>query len=58
MLLVIVFMIITAVYVGYSVTQRAPDTAEGHSIPIESEILNQFESIQVFSKDNILRTTA
>ena len=58
MLLVIVFMIITAVYVGYSVTQRTPDTAEGHSIPIESEILNQFESIQVFSKDNILRITA
>lgn len=58
MLLVIAFMIITAVYVGYNVTQRAPDSSDGHSIPIELEALNQFETIQVFSKSNILAIPA
>lgn len=47
-------MVITAVYVGYNVTQRAPEEAEGHSIPIESEALNQYETIQLFSKSSIL----
>jgi hypothetical protein len=51
-------MIGTAVYVGYNVTQRAPEEAEGHSIPIELEALNQYETIQLFSKPNILAIPA
>ena len=51
-------MIGTAVYVGYNVTQRAPEEAEGHSFPIELEALNQYETIQLFSKPNILAIPA
>jgi len=53
MLLVIVFIVITAVFIGYNVTQREP-VAEEHSISIDLETLNQHEAIQLFSKPSIL----
>ncbi len=53
MLLVIVFIVITAVFIGYNVSQREP-VAEEHNITIELETLNQHESIQLFSKLSIL----
>jgi hypothetical protein len=52
-LLVIAFIIITAAFIGYNVTQREP-VAEEHSITIDLETLNQHESIQLFSKLSIL----
>jgi hypothetical protein len=52
-LLVIAFIIITAVFIGYSVTQREP-VAEEHGISIDLETLNQHEQIQLFSKPSIL----
>ena len=53
MLLVIAFIIITAVFTGYNVTQREP-VAEEHGISIDLETLNQHEPIQLFSKLSIL----
>lgn len=53
MLLVIAFIVITAVFIGYNVSQREP-VAEEHNITIELETLNQHESIQLFSKLSIL----
>ncbi len=53
MLLVIAFIVITAVFIGYNITQREP-VAEEHSITIDLETLNQYESIQLFSKPSIL----
>jgi len=53
MLLVIVFIVITAVFIGYNVTQREP-IAEEHNVSLELETLNQHESIQLFSKLSIL----
>jgi hypothetical protein len=55
-LLVIVFIVITAVFIGYNVTQREP-VAEEHSITIDLEILNQYETIQLFSKLNVFSVT-
>jgi len=52
-LLVIAFIVITAVFIGYNVTQREP-VAEEYNITIELETLNQHESIQLFSKLSIL----
>jgi len=54
MLLVIAFMIIVAVYVGYTVTQRPADSADGHSVPIEVKTISNIESIQIFSKSDII----
>jgi hypothetical protein len=51
-LLVITFIIITAVFIGYNVTQREP-VAEEHSVTIDLETLNQYEPIQLFSKLNV-----
>jgi hypothetical protein len=51
-LLVIAFIVITAVFIGYNVTQREP-VAEEHSITIDLETLNQYEPIQLFSKLNV-----
>ena len=53
MLLVIAFIVITAVFIGYNVTQREP-VAEEHNVSLELETLNQHESIQLFSKLSIL----
>ena len=41
MLLVIAMFIIVGVYVGYHASQQAGEEAEGHSITIELEILNE-----------------
>ncbi len=56
MILVIVFIVITAVFIGYNVTQREP-VAEEYSITIDLKTLNQHEPIQLFSKPSILSAT-
>jgi hypothetical protein len=54
-LLVIVFILIVTVFVGYNVTQR--ESIEGHSITIDLEVLNEYEAIQLFSKSSALVAT-
>jgi hypothetical protein len=51
-LLVIAFILIVTVFVGYNVTQR--ESLEGHSITIDLEILSEHESIQLFTKSSAL----
>lgn len=54
--LVIAMFIITAAYVGFHASQQEP--AEGHSIPVELEILNENSSIMQLEKIIISKSTS